>query len=84
MVAKASGLHGRFLSDAKAAKDEAEGEKANAEERCRNQSVELEKAAAWIRDLESQLVSFQCKLSLLNINAWLEHLFEIIRALFPL
>lgn len=37
--------------------DECESQKAAVEERCLNQSVELEKAAAWVRDLESQLVS---------------------------
>lgn len=37
-------------------------EKADAEERSKNQSIELEKAAGWIRDLESQLVSIYKKI----------------------
>ena len=37
--------------------DELHSQKAAAEERSKNQIVELEKAATWVRDLESQLVS---------------------------
>ena len=37
--------------------DDYQSQKKAAEERSQNQSVELEKAATWVRDLESQLVS---------------------------
>ncbi|XP_076812569.1 uncharacterized protein LOC143459349 isoform X2 [Clavelina lepadiformis] len=43
------------IAGVKAENDELESQKVAVEERCQNQSIELEKAAAWVRDLESQL-----------------------------
>nr|XP_009858526.1 zinc finger protein ZF2 isoform X2 [Ciona intestinalis] len=45
------------VADLQAKKDEFEREKEAACQRSENQSVELEKAATWVRDLESQLPS---------------------------